>query len=208
LLQSSVCVAVGAIALGCGGTPSAPAEDEVYYLHERGAIDRRYTWERYYPSLDHEETRRLPKRVGVAVFEGDVVLSRPIDWFLRTADYTPERRVISYQSPRQFQFNIYERVDPPGETWDAILDRYEEDVKNSGSEILSARIPVATANAQGRSYLVKTVVDKKPTATDTLAHEILVRTPNRILLVQIVHGDNIDTSIDEMTAALRSIIVY
>ena len=37
---------------------------------------------------------------------------------------------------------------------------------------------------------------------------IIVRTPNRVLLVQIVHGDNIDTSIDEMTAALRSLIVY
>ncbi|HHH10680.1 MAG TPA: hypothetical protein ENK23_01200, partial [Sorangium sp.] len=96
-------------ALGCGGTPTAPQEDETFYLHQRGVIDYRYTWERYFPRLDREPSGRLPQRVGVAVLDGDVAMSRPIDWYLRSADYSPEKRLISYQSPRQFVFNIYER---------------------------------------------------------------------------------------------------
>ena len=89
-----------------------------------------------------------------------------------------------------------------------MLQRYEEDVEKLGSQILAGRIPVGTANAQGRSYLVKTNLEAKPEPFGTYAHEILVRTNNRILLVQIVHGDNVDASIDEMTAALRSMLVY
>lgn len=192
----------------CGGSPTAPQDDVVYYLHDRGVIDRRYSWERYYPPLDREETVRVPRRVGVAIFDGDVRLSRPIDWYLRTADYTPERRFISYQSPRQFVFNIYERVDPVEETWNEVLKRYEEDVDKLGSQIVAGRIPVATANAQGRSYLLKTNLEAKPEPFGTMAHEIIVRTNNRVMLVQVVHGDHIDDSIDEMTSALRSILIY
>ena len=194
--------------LGCGGSPTAPQTDEVYYLHERGVIDRRYSWQRYYPPLDRDAVGRLPRRVGVAIFEGDVIFSRPVDWYMRSADYTAEQRQISYQSPRQFVFNIYERVDPPEETWEQVLKRYEEDVAKSGSEIISSRIPTGTANAQARSYLIKTSLESKPEAYETFAHEIVVRSNKRVLLVQIIHGDAVDASIDEMTAALRSLIVY
>ncbi len=199
-------LALGTVA--CGGSPTAPQEDLVYYLHDRGVIDRRYSWERYYPPLDRDEDYRLPRRVGVSIFEGDVRLSRPVDWFLRSADYTPEARQISYQSPRQFVFNIYERVDPPEEKWDEVLKRYEEDVEARGSQILAGRIPTSTANAQGRSYYLRTNLEAKPEPFGTVAHEILIRSPNRVMLVQIVHGENIDTSIDEMTAALRTMLVY
>jgi len=116
--------------------------------------------------------------------------------------------VISYQSPRQFVFNIYERVDPPEEKWDEVLKRYEQDVEAKGSQILAARIPVATANAQGRSYVIKTNLEAKPKPFGTVAHEVVVRSSNRIMLVQIVHNDNISTSVDEMTTALRSMLVY
>jgi len=201
-------VVLGASTLACGGSPTAPQEDQVYYLHARGVIDRRFSWERYYPPLDREQTARLPRRVGVSIFEGDVRLSRPVDWYLRSADYTPEARVISYQSPRQFVFNIYERVDPPEEKWDEVLKRYEQDVEAKGSQILAARIPVATANAQGRSYVIKTNLEAKPKPFGTVAHEVVVRSSNRIMLVQIVHNDNISTSVDEMTTALRSMLVY
>lgn len=207
-LRVGLVVALSAGTVACGGSPTAPADDQVYYLHERGVLDRRYSWERYYPPLDRDETSRIPRRVGVAIFEGDLFLSRPVDWLLRTADYSPEARLVSYQSPRQFVFNIYERVDPPEETWNEVLKRYEEDVETKGSQILAGRIPVSTANAQGRSYLVKTNLEAKPEPFGTMAHEILVRSNNRIMLVQIVHGENIETSIDEMTAALRSILVY
>ena len=133
-------VLVAALALGtiaCGGSPTAPADDTVYYLHARGAIDRRFSWERYYPPLDREEDYRLPRRIGVSIFEGDVRLSRPVDWHLLTADYSPEARTISYQSPRQFVFTIYERVDPPEEEWDEVLKRYEEDIEARGSQIIA-----------------------------------------------------------------------
>jgi hypothetical protein len=195
------------LVVGCGGSPTAPVRDEVFYLHERGVIDPRFSWERYYPPLDRDETPRLPRRVGVAVLEGDVRFSRPIDWYLRTADYTPEQRQISYQSPRQFVFNIYELTDPPEEPWNEVLVRYEERVEKAGSKILAARVPTTTANAQGRSYLLKTGLPGRP-ELEAFAHEIVVRSPERILIVQIVHGQNIDGSVDEMLDALKSMLVY
>lgn len=207
-ILTSLIATAGLLAGACGGSPTAPAEDETFYLHGRGAIDKRYSWERYYPALDREKSRRLPQRVGVAIFEGDVRLSRPTDWYLRTADYTAEQRIISYQSPRQFVFNIYERTDPTAETWEEILKRYEEDVEKSGSKIIAGRIPIATANAQGRSYFVQTTVDTKPAPFDNYAHEVIVRSGRRVLLVQIVHGPDIEQSMDEMTDALRSMLVY
>jgi hypothetical protein len=200
--------AVGSSVLGCGGSPTAPERDQVFYLHERGVIDRRYSWERYFPPLDRDKTNRLPRRVGVAIFEGKVRLARPIDWYLRTADNTPEKRLISYQSPRQFQFNIYERIDTPVATWDMILSRYEADVKSAKSTIIAGRIPIATANAQGRSYLIKTAMKAKPENYETFAHEILIRSPERVLLVQVVHNERIDETVDEMLDAIKSMLVY
>ncbi|MEM1031862.1 MAG: hypothetical protein AAGN82_16045 [Myxococcota bacterium] len=199
-------MSIGATA-ACGGSPTAPERDEVYYLHERGVIDQRYSWERYFPPLDRDASPRLPRRVGVAVFDGDVRFSRPIDWYLRTADYTPESRQVSYQSPRQFVFNIYERVDPPRATWDDVLARYEDDVEKAGGEFLSRRIPTATANAQGRSYVVRTPLEAKP-AFETYAHEVIVRNDKRIMLIQIIHGESLETSIDEMTQTLKSLRIY
>lgn len=193
---------------GCGGSPSAPAEDLTFYLHDRGVVDKRYSWERYFPPLDREEGGRLPRRVGVSIFEGDVRMSRPVDWKMTTADYNAEQRQISYQSPRQFVFNIYERTDPVGATWEEVLKRYEEDVEKAGSEMLSKRIPVATANGQGRSYFIKTRVPSRPAPYETFQHEILVRSRGRILLVQIIHGENLEASIDEMSDAVRSMLIY
>lgn len=201
-------IALATSAVACGGSPTAPERDQVYYLHSRGVIDRSYSWERYFPPLDKEPTTRIPRRVGVAIFEGDVRFSRPVDWYLRTADYTPEQRQISYQSPRQFVFNIYERIDPPEATWKDVLERYEADVEEKGGQILAGRIPTATANAQGRSYLIKTAVEAKPDVFETFAHEVVIRTDDRVLLVQIVHSTDIETAVDEMAHALKSMRVY
>lgn len=192
---------------GCGGSPTAPERDQTFYLHERGVIDKRYSWERYFPPLDHDETKTLPRRVGVAVLDGDVRLSRPIDWYLRSADYTPEKRYISWQSPRGFVFSVYEKTDPVRVTWGDLLKRYEQSVAKNGSEILAGRIPLTTANAQGREYIVKTAIPARPDL-ESFAHEIVVRSPNRVLLVQVVHGPNIDDEVDEMVDALRSMLVY
>jgi hypothetical protein len=192
---------------GCGGSPTAPDRDQVFYLHDRGVIDKRYSWERYFAPLDQAETTTLPRRVGVAVLEGDVRLSRPVDWYLRSADYTPERRFVSWQSPRSFTFTIFEKTDPVRVTWDALLDRYEANATKNGSEILAGRIPFSTANAQGREYVLKTAIPARPDL-QALAHEIVVRSSNRVLLVQVVHGEHIDDAMNEIVDAVRSMLVY
>ncbi|AKT38888.1 hypothetical protein [Chondromyces crocatus] len=192
---------------GCGGAPSAPKQDEVFYLHGAGIIDRNFSYEVYFPPLDRAASERTPRMVGVGVLEGDVRLSRPIDWYVRSADYTPQGRYISYQSPRQFLFSIFERIDDPEDPWPDLLRRYEKDLTEQGAQIISGRTPISTANAQGRSYFVRTKVAAKP-PYEAFAHEILVRSAHRILLVQVVHQPNIDASVDEMMAALGSMIVY
>lgn len=207
LVSCALALSFGAALVGCGGSPTAPARDDVFYLHGGGVIDRNESWEIYFPPLNAEPTQRLPKFVGVGILRGDVRLSRPIDWSIRAADYTPQQRFISYQSPRQFIFSIYERLDPTEDTWPDVLKRYEQEVDDQGSDLLSARLPVATANAQGREYVVKTRVPAKPDY-QSYSHEVLIRGDHRILLVQIVHGDDIEASADEMAAALKSLIVY
>jgi len=181
--------------------------DDTFYLHQRGVIDRQYSWERYFPPLDQAESSRVPRRVGVAVLDGDVRLSRPIDWYIRTADYGKGNRLISYQSPRQFLFSIYEKIDHPRRSWAEVLERYEQDLEAQGATILAGRIPVGTANAQGRSYFLKTKVPGKP-PYDAFSHEVVVRSGQRVLLVQVVHQQDIEATVDEMTAVLSSMLVY
>lgn len=193
--------------LGCGGSPSAPRRDEVFYLHGGGVIDKNKSWEVYFPALDRPKSERLPRYVGVGVLDGDVRLRRPVDWTIRDANYTAQKRFISYQSPRQFIFSIYERVDPPKDTWTDVLRRYESEVDAEGGNILAGRMPTGTANAQGRSYLLKTMIDGRP-PYEGYAHEVLVRSDRRVLLVQIVHDDEIESINDEMVEALQSMIVY
>jgi hypothetical protein len=192
---------------GCGGSPTAPRQDEVFYLHGGGVINKDESWEVYFKPLDAQETPRVPRIVGVGVLKGDVRLGRPIDWYIRSANNTPEQRHISYQSPRQFIFSIYERIDHPEDSWDDVLDRYEDDLEEQGATIVSGRVPIATANTQGRSYLVKTTVPGKP-PYQAFAHEVLIRSDRRILLVQIVHSQSAEAGADEMVAALKSMIVY
>lgn len=202
----AVVVAVGVLG-ACGGSPTAPSRDDVFYLHGGGVIDNDESWEIYFPKLDAAPTPRLQKFLGVGLMGGDIRMSRPIDWSVRAADYTPGHRYISYQSPRQFIFSIYERIDPTEDSWADVLKRYEKSVAEQGSDVLASRLPIATANTQGRAYLVKTRVPSKPDLL-SFSHEILIRGDHRIMLVQIVHGENIESSVDEMTAALKSLIVY
>ncbi|WP_437669456.1 hypothetical protein [Sorangium sp. So ce131] len=198
-----------ALLAGCGGSPTAPRQDEVFYLHgASGMLSKdKASFEVYFPPLDAPATDRVPRRIGVGLMDGDVRMSRPIDWNVGGADNTPEHRFITYQSPRQFLFSIYERIDSPEDPWPDVLKRYEADLEEQGAHILSGRAPVATANTQGRSYLVKAKIPSKP-VSEAFAHEILVRSPRRVLLVQIVHNENVDASADEIAAALQSLTVY
>ncbi len=192
---------------GCGGSPSAPKQDEVFYLHGGGKMNKDESYEVYFSPLDAPETPRVPRTVGVGVLKGDVRFGRPIDWSIRSADYTPGQRFISYQSPRQFVFSIFERIDHPEDSWDDVLDRYETDLEEQGASVISGRMPVATANAQARSYYVKTTVQGRP-PYQSKAYEILVRSDHRLLLVQIVYSGNIEAMTDEMVSAFKSMIVY
>jgi hypothetical protein len=196
-------------AAACGGSPTAPAQDQTFYLHgTAGPVDKNAPGiETYFKPLDATATERTPRVVGVGVLSGDVRLGRPIDWYVRAADNTPQHRYISYQSPRQFLFSIFERIDSPEETWTDIERRYEADVAGEGSTILSGRMPVATANTQGRAYVVKTKVPAKP-EYQNYAHEVLIRSEHRLMLVQIIHGENAEPIEDEVTQVLKSITVY
>lgn len=196
-----------AFSTGCGGSPTAPERDNNFYLHGSRVGDKSSVWETYFKPLDVPATERTPRVVGVGVLNGDVRLGRPIDWYIRAADITPQHRLISYQSPRQFLFSIFERVDSPEDTWTDVERRYEDDVAAQGSTILAGRMPVATANTQGRAYLVRTAVPAKP-VYQNFAHEILIRGDHRLLLVQIVHGENVELIEDEINAVLKSITVY
>lgn len=206
--STALLVALGLPLLaGCGGSPTAPSRDDVFYLHGGGVIDTNESFETYFAKLDAQATERLPRMVGVGIFRGDVRMSRPIDWSVRSADYTPGGRFISYQSPRSFLFSIYERVDGPEDTWPEVLQRFEADTEAQGSDVLASRLPLATANAQGRVYLLKTRLPSK-FAQHSFSHEVLVRGDRRVMLVQIVHGGNIEASADEMATALKSLLLY
>lgn len=203
----STLLAAALLGAGCGGAPTAPGADDVFYLHGNGLVDKNKTWESYYPRFDAEKTARLPRLVGVGVLDGDVRFARPTDWNVRAADYTPEHRYISYQSPRQFTFSIYERIDASGETWPEVEKNYEKQTTEQGSNILASRLPVATANSQGRAYLIHTAVRAKPNF-DGYATEILVRSGERVLLVQVIHRQEKATIMDELTAVLDTMVVY
>jgi hypothetical protein len=206
----SALLAAAVALVACGGSPTAPRQDEVFYVHTTAGLtfnDKDKSFEVYFKPLDAEPTPRTPKLVGVGLLDGDVRMSRPVDWNVASADDAPQRRFITYQSPRQFLFSIYERLDNPEDPWPDVLKRYEADLVDQGALVVSGRAPLATANAQGRSYLVKAKLPSKP-VSESFAHEILLRSPHRVLLVQVVHQENIEASADEIMAALKSLLVY
>jgi hypothetical protein len=196
------------LATGCGGSPTAPAQDKVFYLHGANpAGNKNNNWETYFKPLDADASDRTPRVVGVGILSGDVRLGRPIDWYVRSADYTAQRRHISYQSPRQFLFSIFERIDSPEDTWTDVERRYEADVAAEGSTILAGRMPVGTANTQGRAYVIRTRVPARP-EYQNFAHEVLIRGDHRLMLVQIIHGESVEPIEDEIATVLKSITVY
>ena len=85
--------------------------------------------------------------------------------------------------------------------------RYEEELKAQGIEILASRMPIGTANAQGRSYLLESTIKSRPDFKGA-ATEILVRSSQRVLLVQIVHPGNLEPLADEVAAAISTMVVH
>jgi len=92
--------------------------------------------------------------VGMSLFGGSARVSRPKDWSLRRAALGGRTGYVEYVSPRGFLFSGCERADAAG-SFEDIERRYEEDVVAVKSKALSKSVPIATANAQGRAYLVE-----------------------------------------------------
>ena len=72
------------------------------------------------------------------------------------------------------------------------------------------REPGPRGRSGSSTMVTRSLATRVPSRPDyqNYAHETLLRSDHRLLLVQIVHGDNIDSTSDEMVAALKSLTVY
>ena len=161
-------------------------ENRVFYHYSDLNADPS-PFEQRYPPLDLGERAPNPEYIGVSVIGANIHLSRPKNWVIRTASNKPEERFIEYVSPNEYIFAIYERVDSPEDLWRDIMARYEEDAKTSGAELLGARVPVSTWNAQGRAYVVRRHVPAAKAPFVNVSREYLARSDHRVVLIQVVH---------------------
>lgn len=199
-----------ALAMGCSSAPEQIAfENRVFYQYDDyGAGRDARAFEVHYPPLDLAEKAPLPEYLGRSILGGTVRISRPKNWIIRAATNKPEHRFIEYVSPNEYIFAVYERVDSPEDTWRDIMNRYEEDAKANGAEILGGRIPIATWNAQGRLYTVKRRVKAAKQPYVNFSREFLARSDHRIILVQIVHqGETPAPVSDEMLRVVQTLEV-
>jgi hypothetical protein len=181
-----VLIGAAAILAACGGAADNAPRNRTFYDSTTGsrapeAVERRF------PPLDLAESAPNPEYIGVMILRDTVRLSRPRNWTIREASNEPGRAYIEYVSPRAYAFAIYERPDPPGDAWQKVIDRYEEDAASVGAKILGGRVPIATWQGQGRAFSIERMVEgtKKPLISHS--REILLRGEHRFVLVQIVH---------------------
>lgn len=199
------------LGLGCGGGPPPSAlENRTFYQYDDlvatgggGGVERPY------PPLDQKGRPGLPEYVGVSVLGGSVRISRPSDWKIRRISATPERRFIEYLSPKQYIFAIYERLDSPADPWREVLERYEEDAKGAGAELIGARVPVATWNAQGRAYVIRRTIKGQKGPYTNLSREIVLRSDHRVDLVTIVHqGETLEAVGSELSRVMETLELH
>jgi hypothetical protein len=198
-------VLVGAACLGCASGPEPSAfKNPVFYQYDsfagpaaKGAI------EQHYPPLDLNEAPPLPEYMGVSLMTGAVHLSRPKNWVIRAANSQPEHRYVEYVSPHEYMVAVYELVDSPVDPWLDVMQRYEDQAKDAGADLLGSRVPVATANAQGRGYFVRRAVAAAKGPMLNYSNEYLLRSDNRIVLLQIVHHDE---SMTPLEGELRRVV--
>lgn len=207
LLTSVLLVVGGASIAACsGGPPPAAFENRTFYQYDDLIATGGNASERPYPPLDQKARPGLPEYIGVSILGGSVHLSRPINWKIRRLSTTPERRFIEYVSPNEYIFAIYERTDSAIDPWREVLQRYEEDAKTSGAELVGARVPVATWNAQGREYLVRRKIKGQKGPYTNLSREVLLRSDHRVDLVEIVHqGETLAGVSDEMLRVMETL---
>ena len=200
-------LAVALLALGASGCASAPEpvafQNKVFYQYDTNGQSQLKTYEAHYPPLDKTKAAPLPEYMGVSVLGETVHLSRPRDWVIRAASSQLEHRYIEYVSPNEYMVAIYETVESPLDPWLEILTRYENQAKSAGADFLGQRIPMATVTSQGRGYLVRRPVAAAKAPLLNYANEYLIRSDNRIVLLQIVHHDR---SLTPMDAELRRVV--
>ena len=190
---------------GCGGAASSEAtKNRTFYDWSMGDSSRAF--ERPYPSLNWPTNPQLPRFVGVSVLQDQVYFSRPSNWRIRNASNRPGEPYIHYVSPNAYSFAIYQRRDPPGDSWQQILDRYTADVDAKKATITGRLIPMATANGQGRAFTVERQVEAAKRPFESKSREIVLRSGNMVALVQIVHQEqNLEAVDDELLRAVATI---
>jgi hypothetical protein len=204
--RASLVIAVlGLAAFGCSSGPPADAfQNKVFYQYDSlgsGADTR--ALEQHYPPLDQSATAPLPEYVGIGLMGGAVHISRPRNWVIRAASGRAEHRFVEYVSPHEYMVTVYELVDSPFDPWLDIMTRYEDQAGKSGADLMSQRVPMATWNAQGRGYVVRRPVAASKAPLVNYAHEYLLRSEHRIVLVQIVHHDE---NLEELETELRRFV--
>jgi len=208
---SVVLLVLGALGVlttaGCGGGPPPQAlENRTFYQYDDLIATGGNASERPYPPLDQKARPGLPEYMGVSILGATVHLSRQVNWKIRRLSTTPERRFIEYVSPNAYVFAIYERNDSAIDPWRDVLQRYEEDMKTSGAELVGGRVPVATWNAQGREYVVRRKIKGQKGPYTNLSREVLLRSEHRVDLVEIVHqGETLAGVSDEMLRVMETL---
>jgi hypothetical protein len=192
-------------ALGCGGAPEKVAfENKVFYQYDQlNPAQAAKSLESHYPPLDQNETPPLPEYTGVSVLGGTVHISRPRDWVIRAGSVQAEHRYVEYVSPNEYMVAIYELAESPLDVWRDVMGRYEDTAKKAGADLLGQRVPMATANAQGRGYFVRRPVAAAKGPLVNYSNEYLLRSDHRIVLLQIVHHA---MSLAPMDAELRRVV--
>lgn len=199
----SACIALAA--WGCGAAASSDAtKNRTFYDWSMG--DSARAFERPYPPLNWPEKVQNPRFIGVSILQDQVYFSRPSNWRIRNASNRPGEPYIHYVSPNAYSFAIYQRRDPPGDTWQQIIDRYVADVDAKKATITGRLIPMATANGQGRAFTVERQIEAAKRPFESKSREIVLRSGKMVALVQIVHQEhNLEAVDDELLRAVATI---
>ncbi len=206
VVLTATALAVAPALTGCGSAPEKVAfQNKVFYQYDTlNPAQAAKALEARYPPLDQSETPPLPEYQGVSVLGGVVHISRPRDWVIRAGSVQPEHRWIEYVSPNEYMVAVYELPgESPLDVWLDVMNRYEESAKKSGANLLGQRVPMATANTQGRAYLVQRPVAAAKGPLLNYSNEYLLRSDNRIVLLQIVHHD---LNLAPIDAELRRVV--
>jgi hypothetical protein len=180
-------VVLGVFVVGCGGGSQQQMNNHTFFQTDAVQnVGIAQNTESAYSPLDAPSVPPLAAYDGVSVFDGAVHLSRPRTWIVRSAGGPPGRRFIEYIAPHAYLFSVYEISDSMGD-WNDMLNEYEAEATKAGGEFLSKRVPMAIANGQGLSYVVRRTVTGAKGPLINYSHEYVLRGDHRIILAQIVH---------------------